>query len=79
MADVPDVAGELTVWHDHQNLCWDRSGLRLAGLFLNGRCFPGGTLRATPPMLHVWLGDHPCGPFAGIEGHGGGCTHGHTG
>lgn len=77
MADVPDVAGELTAWHDHQNLCWDRSGLRLAGLYMNGRCFPGGTLRATPPMLHVWLADHPCGPFAGIEGHGGGCAHGH--
>lgn len=77
MAEVPDVAGELTVWHDHQDLCWDRSGLRLAGLYLNGRCVPGGTLRATPPMLHVWLADHPCGPFAGIEGHGGACTHGH--
>jgi hypothetical protein len=79
MAEVPDVAGALTVWHDHQNLCWDRSGLRLAGLLVNGRCFPGGTLRATPPMLHVWLADHPCGPFAGIEGHGGGCAHGHAG
>ncbi len=78
MADVPDVAGELTVWHDHQNLCWDRSGLRLAGLLVNGRCFPAGTLRPTPPMLHVWLADHPCGPFAGIEGHGGGCAHGHA-
>ena len=78
MADVPEVAGDLTVWHDHQNLCWDRSGLRLAGLLVNGRCFPGGTLRPTPPMLHVWLADHPCGPFAGIEGHGGGCAHGHA-
>ena len=77
MADVPDVAGELTAWHDHQNLCWDPSGLRLAGLLVNGRCFPGGTFRATPPMLHVWLVDHACGPFAGIEGHGGGCAHGH--
>ncbi|MDQ4067988.1 MAG: hypothetical protein M3203_00680, partial [Actinomycetota bacterium] len=77
MADVPDVAGELTVWHDHQNLCWDLSGLRLAGVLVNGRCFPGGTLRPTPPMLHVWLSDHPCGPFAGIEGHGGGCAHRH--
>jgi hypothetical protein len=77
MDDVPDVAGELTVWHDHQNLCWDRSGLRLAGLLVNGRCFPAGTLQPTPPMLHVWLADHPCGPFAGIEGHGGGCAHGH--
>ena len=78
MAEAPDVAGPLTVWHDHQNLCWDRSGLRLAGLLVNGRCYPAGTLRPTPPMLHVWLADHPCGPFAGIEGHGGGCAHGHA-
>ena len=28
MDDVPDVAGDLTVWHDHQNLCWDESGTR---------------------------------------------------
>ena len=77
MADVPDVAGQLTTWHDHQNLCWDPSGTRLAGLLVGGRCFPGGTFRATPPMLHVWLQDHPCGPFAGIEGHGQGCAHGH--
>ena len=26
MADVPDVAGPLTTWHDHQNLCWDANG-----------------------------------------------------
>ena len=78
MEDVPDIAGRLTAWHDHQNLCWDRSGTRLAGLVLNGRCVPGGTFRPTPPMLHVWLQDHRCGPFAGIEGHGDGCGHGHT-
>ena len=77
MADVPEVAGDLAAWHDHQNLCWDRSGTRLAGMYVNGKCFPGGTFRATPPMLHVWLQNHPCGPFAGIEGHGGGCAHGH--
>jgi hypothetical protein len=71
MADVPDVAGDLTQWHDHQNLCWDATGTRLAGVSLDGeRCRPGGTLRATPPMLHVWLDDHDCGPFAGVEGHG---------
>lgn len=79
MDDVPDIAGELTVWHDHQNLCWDDSGTRLAGLVVNGRCVPRGTFRATPPMLHVWLQEHPCGPFAGIDGHGEGCTHDHAG
>jgi hypothetical protein len=78
MADVPALAGDLTAWHDHQNLCWDDSGIRLAGLLVNGRCIPAGTFRPTPPMLHVWLQDHPCGPFAGIEGHGATCSSHHT-
>lgn len=74
MDDAPDVAGELLVWHDHQNLCWDPTGTRLAGVHVAGRCTPAGELRATAPMLHVWLDDHECGPFAGTEGHGaGGC------
>jgi hypothetical protein len=30
-----------------------------------------------PPMLHVWITDHPCGPFAGLEGHGGSCVQDH--
>jgi hypothetical protein len=78
MADVPDVAGPLTTWHDHQNLCWDESGVRLAGVVVNGTCTPGGVQRGTSPMLHVWITEHPCGPFAGIEGHGNGtCTHEH--
>jgi hypothetical protein len=74
MDDVPDVAGDLTVWHDHQNLCWDPSGQRLAGVVVNGTCRPGGVQRGTTPMLHVWLTDHECGPFSGIEGHGDGCA-----
>jgi hypothetical protein len=75
MADVPDVAGDLTVWHDHQNLCWDESGTRLAGVSIDSKtCVPGGTFRATPPMLHVWLTDNECGPFAGVEGHQGEAT-----
>jgi hypothetical protein len=74
MDDVPDVAGDLTVWHDHQNLCWDEAGQRLAGVVVDGRCRPGGEQRATTPMLHVWLDDQECGPFTGIEGHGEGCA-----
>ena len=82
MADVPDIAGELTQWHDHRNLCWDESGTVVEGYLLEGKCVPGGTLRATPPMMHVWLTSTPCGPFAGIEGHGETCpepdgSHGH--
>jgi hypothetical protein len=78
MADVPHDAGDLTAWHDHQDLCWDSSGVRLAGVLRNGRCFPGGTLAATPPMLHVWLAQNECGPFAGIEGHGALCSAHHS-
>jgi hypothetical protein len=80
MASVPALAGELTTWHDHQNLCF--SGTTLVGLAVNGSCEParggpGGVLTPTPPMLHVWLVPHPCGPFAGIETHGGDDTCGH--
>lgn len=75
MADVPDVAGELTTWHDHQNLCWE--GVRVVGTTdATGSC-PRGVFRSTPPMLHVWVVDNPCGPFAGLEGHGDGCAHSH--
>lgn len=79
MADVPDIAGPMTEWHDHQNLCWDASGVRLAGILVDGQCRPGGTFRPTPPMLHVWVTEHPCGPFAGIEGsaHTGACHSSH--
>lgn len=79
MADAPDIAGELTPWHDHQNLCWDESGTRLAGVVVDGRCVPGGTFRPTPPMIHVWVDDPRCGPFTGIEGHGATtCDHAHA-
>jgi hypothetical protein len=77
LADAPDIAGSLTTWHDHQNLCWDGNG-KLAGIVVNGQCRPGGTFRPTPPMMHVWLTDPPCGPFSGVEGHGAeGCAHTH--
>ncbi len=78
LADAPDIAGTLTPWHDHQNLCWDDAG-HVVGILVNGVCRPGGTFRGTAPMMHVWLENTPCGPFAGIEGHGGaGCEHTHT-
>jgi hypothetical protein len=75
MADVPDIAGELTTWHDHDDLCWE--GGRVVGLFRDGACRPAGVLRATPPMMHVWVVENACGPFAGLEGHGDDCGHGH--
>jgi hypothetical protein len=78
MLDAPDLAGSLTTWHDHQNLCWDGNG-KLAGIVVGGVCRPGGTFRATAPMMHVWLTDPPCGPFSGVEGHGAeDCGHTHA-
>ncbi len=79
LADAPATAPGVAAWHDHQDLCWDPIGLRLAGRLVNGRCVPAGIFVATPPMLHVWLQDHQCGPMAGLDGHGTGCgpSHGH--
>ncbi len=75
MDDVPDIAGPLTVWHDHQDLCWD--GIRVVGRVGSDGSCPRGEFRGTAPMMHVWLVPHPCGPFAGLEGHGGSCAHDH--
>jgi hypothetical protein len=81
MGDVPEIAGPLTTWHDHKNLCWvpnGEGGMRLSGVTdANGNCARGQNI-VTPPMLHVWLTPQPCGPFSGIEGiHGEACAHGH--
>ena len=54
LADAPDIAGGLTIWHDHDNMCFN--GEQFAGLTVIGVC-PAGTLRDTPPMLDVWIGD----------------------
>jgi hypothetical protein len=52
--------------------CWDETGGRPVGqLNREGRCEPEGEPKVQVPMMHVWIVDHPCGPFAGIEGHGG--------
>lgn len=81
LADVPDIAGSLTAWHDHTNLCWvpnGQGGNRLSGTTdATGQCAVGTNV-VTPPMLHVWLTPQSCGPFAGIEGlHGTSCAHTH--
>ena len=71
MRDVPNIGDDRAQWHRHTNLCWD--GRRVAGLFTNGQCLPGGTRQDTSPMLHVWLTGQRCGPFAGLGVHGSGC------
>jgi hypothetical protein len=73
--DVPDVGGKLTQWHVHNDLCLtdDPNQKVLAGVAFAGRkCGPGTTKAGNTPMLHVWIVPHPCGPFAALEGIGGG-------
>jgi hypothetical protein len=73
--DVPDVGGALTQWHIHDNLCFtdDPVAPQIAGITSsNGPC-PAGQVNFTPvPMMHVWITQNPCGPFAALEGVGAG-------
>jgi hypothetical protein len=86
---VPDIGGPLTQWHIHNNLCFTPSpdAARVAGVVPPDReCRPGTVRKITVPMIHVWIVKHPCGPFAALEGIGGGqikegetklCDHAH--
>jgi hypothetical protein len=66
-ADVPEVAGPLTPWHNHKDLCWDATGNHMLGIYRLGRCIPAGTQHDLPPMLHVWIIPNVCGPFAEVD------------
>lgn len=67
MDDVPDIAGNLTVWHTHEDLCFAPGTVRLSGRVVDGACRPGGVNRPSAPMLHVWVVPNDCGPFAGTD------------
>ena len=83
---VPDVGGALMQWHTHENLCYSPEG-KVAGITdANGDCPAGLTKPVPTPMIHVWIEPHRCGPFAALEGIGGGtiaegetvlCDHAH--
>ena len=47
--DVPGQTGSLTTWHEHDNICWDGSGIRIAG-FVRRRwpMPPGGHVPGHP-------------------------------
>jgi hypothetical protein len=70
--DVPDVGGPLTQWHIHNNLCFTSTGQVVGLTNANGKCAPGLNKGIQTPMLHVWIEKNPCGPFAALEGIGGG-------
>jgi hypothetical protein len=74
MDDVPDIAGELTTWHTHTDLCFGDG--RVTRIPDSGVCPSDTPIHfVPPPMLHVWMVPFECGPFGGIEtgGHGAGC------
>jgi hypothetical protein len=72
--DVPDIGGDMTQFHIHDNLCFsNEEAPRVAGVTESGGECPPGTQRLTPvPMMHVWILPNPCGPFAALEGVGAG-------
>lgn len=75
---VPAVGGSLIQWHVHADLCFTddpvRPTLAFNQLFVGvqGECTPPNTKRGNLPMVHVWIVPNPCGPFAALEGIGGG-------
>lgn len=75
MDNIPADIAWLPDWHVHTNLCFD-SQFRVIGLTVNGVC-ERGTNFVTPPMLHVWTVDTPCGRFAGVDENGLQCHHEH--
>jgi hypothetical protein len=85
-SDIPDIGGPLTQWHIHDNLCFTADA-KVAGLTNpDGTCTPPLVKVTNAPMIHVWIQKHPCGPFAALEGIGGGtiaegatrlCDHAH--
>jgi hypothetical protein len=72
LTEVPDYGGSLMQFHIHNNLCFTTDG-HVAGLVNSeGGCAPGLVLPQPSPMIHVWLENQACGPFAALEGIGGG-------
>ena len=74
---VPELGGALTQWHIHDNLCFynppEGGGARVGSVTPAGQDCPAGLFRfPATPMIHVWITPHPCGPFAALEGVGGG-------
>ena len=57
----PVTGGPLTRWHAHEDLCASPDGV--APSLPTGEC-PAGTRPIGVEMLHVWVVDHPDGPFA---------------
>jgi hypothetical protein len=60
-AAPPDIAGDLTPWHRHDDLCFTPGGDVVGAA---PSCPIGSATYFTPWMLHVWLVPNRYGPFA---------------
>lgn len=85
---VPELGGKLTQWHMHNDLCFTQGDApQVRGVTGADQGCPSGLGKLAPvPMIHVWIVPHRCGPFAALEGVGGGqikegeerlCDHAH--
>jgi hypothetical protein len=73
--DAPDIGGDLIQWHEHNDICYrgEENKWRIGALAAPPAECPPGTFRTgQSPMVHVWITPHECGPFAALEGNGGG-------
>jgi len=75
--DIPDMGGSLTMWHSHP-LCFRSNNpdaddyYRIGGALIGNTC-SGGFYRGVSPMIHVWVTNNACGPFAGTVRSEGSC------
>jgi hypothetical protein len=62
----PQVGGPLTIWHYHvwrEQQCADREVIPLEFISPGEKCEKGVGRHRSLEMMHVWLIDHPQGPF----------------
>ena len=69
--DVADhgrqIGGPLTLWHFHvwaKPRCFRDAWFVVGDPDRSGRCAEGVVASRSPEMMHVWLIDHPNGPFS---------------
>ena len=59
----PPVGDPLTEWHAHEDLCASAQPPAVVPILPTGAC-PAGTTPVGYEMLHLWVVDHPDGPFS---------------
>ncbi len=74
--NVPSWGGSLMQYHIHDNLCFTPPPApKVVGLTIAANTCAKGLVFFHPNiMVHVWLYQNPCGPFAALEGIGAGST-----